>query len=252
MEGESILKVLASDPAQGLKDAVLFGAHLSVPIGQPSRLGRALRARAWARETTQAIVKDYIESGHDAGVPAQPRLRPDHPARRPAREALRPPGRAEHRCAQAPDRGQPAPGGQHRQEVHRSRHELPGPHPGGEHRPHPGGREVRLREGLQVQHVRHVVDPAGDHARHRRPGAHDPHPGPHGRDDQPPDPGQPHPAPGARARADGRGDRSAHEPRRGDPRAARQAPARADRGRGRRARRRGPADRRARRRCARS
>jgi hypothetical protein len=30
-----------------------------------------------------------------------------------------------------------------------------------------------------------LVDPAGDHPRDRRPGTDDPHPGPHGRDDQP-------------------------------------------------------------------
>jgi len=63
-----------------------------------------------------------------------------------------------------------------------------GPDPGRQHRPDPRGREVRLREGLQVLHVRDVVDPAGDHARNRGPGSHDPHPRPHGRDDQPPDP----------------------------------------------------------------
>ena len=84
---------------------------------------------------------------------------------------------------------------------------LPGPDPGGQHRPHPRGREVRLREGLQVLHVRDVVDPAGHHASHRRPGPHHPHPRPHGRDDQPPDPRLANPAPGAGPRADGRGDR---------------------------------------------
>ena len=197
LEGESILKVLAADPAQGLKDAVLFGHTYRFRA-----VSHAGSAELYELETLGA--RDG--AGHRQGVhrdrarprvPAQHGLRPDHPARRAAREALGPPGRAEHRCAQAPDRGQPAPGGVDRQEVHRARHELPGPHPGGQHRPHPGGREVRLREGLQVQHLRHVVDPPGDHARHRRPGAHDPHPGPHGRDHQPPHPRQPHPAPGA-------------------------------------------------------
>ena len=76
--------------------------------------------------------------------------------------------------------------------------------PGGQPRPDPRGREVRLHEGLQVLHVRHVVDPPGDHARDRRPGAHHPHPGAHGRDDEQ---GAARPAPdaaGARPRADGR------------------------------------------------
>ena len=200
--------------------------HLSLPR-RSSHAGAAelVELERWARETAQLHRAGVHRRRPRRRVPAQPGLRPDHPARRAAREAHRPPGRAEHRCPQAPDRGQPAPGGQHRQEVHRPRHELPGPHPGGQHRPHPGGREVRLREGLQVQHLRDVVDPAGDHARHRRPGAHDPHPGPHGGDHQPPDPRQPHPAPGAGPRADRGGDRAAHEPRRDHPRAARQAPA---------------------------
>ena len=43
-------------------------------------------------------------------------------------------------------------------------------------------------KGFQVLDLRHVVDPAGHHAGHRRPGADDPHPGPHGGDDQPADP----------------------------------------------------------------
>ncbi len=33
------------------------------------------------------------------------------------------------------------------------------------------------RQGLQVLHLRHLVDPPGDRARARRQGAHDPHPG---------------------------------------------------------------------------
>ncbi len=77
----------------------------------------------------------------------------------------------------------------------------------GQHRPDPGGREVRLREGLQVLHLRDVVDPPGDHPRDRGPGTDDPDPGPHGGDDQPADPGLPSTAPGAGPRADGRGDR---------------------------------------------
>ena len=58
------------------------------------------------------------------------------------------------------------------------------PHPRGQPRADPCGREVRLHEGLQVLDVRHVVDPPGDHPRHRRPGPHHPHPGAHGRDDE--------------------------------------------------------------------
>ena len=44
-----------------------------------------------------------------------------------------------------------------------------------------GGGEVRLHQGLQVLHLRHLVDPAGDHPRDGRPGPHHPHSGAHGR-----------------------------------------------------------------------
>ena len=86
--------------------------------------------------------------------------------------------------AARPDRGQPAAGRLGGQEIRRPRHVPAGPDPRGQHRPDAGGREVRVPQGLQVQHLRDVVDSPGDHARHRRPGAHDPHPGAHGRDDQ--------------------------------------------------------------------
>ena len=60
-----------------------------------------------------------------------------------------------------------------------------------------------------------MVDPSGDHARHCRSGAHDPHSRPHGRDDQ-----QAHsrfpPAPAAaRQGAGARGDRRGHGDQRG-------------------------------------
>jgi RNA polymerase primary sigma factor len=54
------------------------------------------------------------------------------------------------------------------------------------------------------------VDPAGDHARDRRSGPHDPHPGPHDRDDQQAGADLPLSGPGARPRADAGGDRGAH------------------------------------------
>jgi hypothetical protein len=38
------------------------------------------------------------------------------------------------------------------------------------------------RKRLQVLDLRDVVDPPGGHARDRRQGAHDPHPGAHGRE----------------------------------------------------------------------
>ena len=88
------------------------------------------------------------------------------------------------------------------------RHAVPRPDPGGQSRPDPRGREVRLHQGLQVLHVRHVVDPPGDHPRDRRPGADHPHSGAHGRDDQQARPGAAPAPPGSRPRADARGDRA--------------------------------------------
>ena len=82
------------------------------------------------------------------------------------------------------DRGQPAPGDLDRQEVHQSRPAVPRPDPGRQHRSDEGRGQVRIPPRLQVLDVRHVVDPSGDHALDRRPGAHDPHSGAHDRDDQ--------------------------------------------------------------------
>jgi RNA polymerase primary sigma factor len=65
MEGESILKVLASDPPQGIKDAILFGATFRFrSVSHPGSV-ELYELERWARETTQEIVKEYIESGHD-------------------------------------------------------------------------------------------------------------------------------------------------------------------------------------------
>ncbi len=65
MEGESILKVLASDPPQGIKDAILFGATFRFRSVSHPGSAELYELEQWARETTQEIVKEYIESGHD-------------------------------------------------------------------------------------------------------------------------------------------------------------------------------------------
>ena len=86
---------------------------------------------------------------------------------------------------------------------------LPRPDPGGQPGPDPGGREVRLPQGLQVLDVRHLVDPPGGDPRDRRQGAHDPHPGAHGREAEP---RRAHRAPaGAAARARARPEEIAGE-----------------------------------------
>ena len=108
-----------------------------------------------------------------------------------------------HEREDADDRGEPPPRRLDREGLPRARALVPRPDPGGLARPHPRGREVRLPQGLQVLDLRDVVDPAGRHARDRRQGAHDPHPGAHGREAEQ---GRPHRAPAraaARARAHG-------------------------------------------------
>ena len=81
-------------------------------------------------------------------------------------------------------RGEPSSRRLDREKIHEPRPPVPRPHSGGEHRPHEGGRQVRVQARLQVQHVRNVVDSSGHHARHRRSGSHHPYPGAHDRDDQ--------------------------------------------------------------------
>ena len=82
--------------------------------------------------------------GFDPEVPLNTKLRPPQGRARPDR-----PGRP-----RAADVGQPPARRVDREEVHRPRDVVPGPDPGRQHRPDPGGREVRLREGLQVLDVR--------------------------------------------------------------------------------------------------
>ena len=66
MEAESILKVLASDPGQGLKDAVLFGSTYRFRSISHAGAVELIELEVWARETAQMIVGEYITSGHDA------------------------------------------------------------------------------------------------------------------------------------------------------------------------------------------
>ncbi len=189
--------------------AARLGVH-----GRPQRRSRFARQRRPAGDLgldprrRRVPGPGALHHGRQRGRPPQADgLRPGGPDQH---QAARPQGRDRRhrpRRTRAADVGEPAARRLDREEVHRSWHVVPGPHPGRQHRPDPGGREVRLREGLQVLDVRDVVDPPGDHPRHRGPGAHDPHPGPHGGDHQPADPRLAPAAPGARPRADGRGDR---------------------------------------------
>ena len=76
-----------------------------------------------------------------------------------------------------------------RQELLKTRRDgqsgLPGPDPGGQHRPDQGRREVRLRPRLPLLHLCYLVDSSGHHPRHRGSGPYHPHPGAYGGDHQP-------------------------------------------------------------------
>ena len=173
---------------------------------RPDRPGRHRRARRLRRPRPGIPQRHRPHQAAHRGAGGRPRqadrgrpLRrgeagrrhgpPTRAARRPARSIVgRGPGRQG-----PPAGGEPAARGQHRQAVHRPRHGVPGPHPGRQPRPDPRRREVRLHQGLQVLHLRHLVDPPGHHPRHGRPGPHHPHPGAHGRAGQPDGPGPPRP-----------------------------------------------------------
>ena len=72
--------------------------------------------------------------------------------------------------------------------------------------------KFEYRRGYKFSHLRHLVDPSGDHPLHRRSGPHHPHPGAHDRDDQQ---DRPHLAPDAardrpRTDAGGTGRKAGH------------------------------------------
>ena len=66
-------------------------------------------------------------------------------------------------------RGQPAARRQHCQKVSRQGDAAIGPHPGGQYRSHAWRAEIRLPQGLQVQHLRHLVDSTGGQQIHSGP-----------------------------------------------------------------------------------
>ncbi len=130
----------------------------------------------------------------------------DQGGRGQAREARRD---ERHGGEERPDRGQPAPRRLDREALQRPRPDAARPDPGGQPRPHPCRREVRLAARLQVLDLRDLVDPAGHHARARGPVADDPDPRPHGRADEPRRRVRRALLQRTRPRADARGDRSA-------------------------------------------
>ena len=66
MEGESILKVLAAEPAQGIRDAILFGSTYRFRSISHAGAPELIELERWARETAQDIVREYIAAGNEA------------------------------------------------------------------------------------------------------------------------------------------------------------------------------------------
>ena len=107
----------------------------------------------------------------------------------------------------AHDQLEPAPRRVDREEVPGAGAVAARPDPGGHLRADPRGREVRLAQGLQVLHLRDLLDPPGDPARPREQGAHDPDPGAHRPARAQDRPRRARAVGEARPRADRRGDR---------------------------------------------
>ncbi len=66
MEAESIIKVLAVDPAQGIRDAILFGSTYRFRSISHAGAPELYELERWARETAQEIVAEYIAAGNEA------------------------------------------------------------------------------------------------------------------------------------------------------------------------------------------
>ncbi len=66
MEAESIIKVLAADPAQGIRDAILFGSTYRFRSISHAGAPELYELERWAREAAQQIVAEYIAAGNEA------------------------------------------------------------------------------------------------------------------------------------------------------------------------------------------
>ena len=106
----------------------------------------------------------------------------DDPVRMYLKEIERRP-RHPQRGETPPERSEPAPCRVDCQEVRWAQqelHEPARPDSGGQPRSDEGSGEVRLHQGLQVLHLRDMVDSAGYHPLDCRSGAYHPHPRAHG------------------------------------------------------------------------
>jgi RNA polymerase primary sigma factor len=66
MHGESLIKLFATDPAESLKQTVLFGHSYRFKPLDHVGASELQELERWARETTQTIARAYIEDGNDA------------------------------------------------------------------------------------------------------------------------------------------------------------------------------------------
>ncbi|MEO6058791.1 MAG: sigma-70 factor domain-containing protein, partial [Candidatus Limnocylindria bacterium] len=66
MHAESILKLFVETPAEALKQAILFGHTYRSKALDHAGAAELIELERWARETAQAIVRDYVADGNDA------------------------------------------------------------------------------------------------------------------------------------------------------------------------------------------
>jgi RNA polymerase primary sigma factor len=66
MHAESLLKLLVTDPAEGLKQAVVFGHTYRFRAIDHAGSSELYELERWARETAEHIVRGYVEDGNDA------------------------------------------------------------------------------------------------------------------------------------------------------------------------------------------
>jgi RNA polymerase primary sigma factor len=66
MHAESLIKLFGQNPAEALKQAILFGHSYRFRAIDHAGASELMELERWARETAQAIVRNYIEDGNDA------------------------------------------------------------------------------------------------------------------------------------------------------------------------------------------
>ncbi len=83
MHAESLIKLFGQDPGEALKQAILFGHTYRFRAIDHAGASELMELERWARETAQAIVRDYIEDGNDAAYLRElghdPAIAPDVP-----------------------------------------------------------------------------------------------------------------------------------------------------------------------------